>query len=151
MHNSIWHVSGIYIINLKKTWEKLLFAARAIAAIENPADICVISARPYGQRAVLKFASYTGATPIAGRFTPGTFTNQIQVSVPLLTLALSVALIWSTFWLLKCWSCGHFKNQLIHFYFNNTSDVCHLTSRRVASQHFVLQHKLLCELIPLHV
>jgi len=72
-------VTGIYIINLKKTWEKLLLAARAIAAIENPADVCVISARPYGQRAVLKFASYTGATPIAGRFTPGTFTNQIQV------------------------------------------------------------------------
>jgi len=69
---------GIYIINLRKTWEKLLLAARAIAAIENPADVCVISARPYGQRAVLKFASYTGATPIAGRFTPGTFTNQIQ-------------------------------------------------------------------------
>jgi len=71
---------GIYIINLKKTWEKLLLAARAIAAIENPADICVISARPYGQRAVLKFATSTGATPIAGRFTPGTFTNQIQAA-----------------------------------------------------------------------
>lgn len=71
---------GIYIINLKKTWEKLLFAARAIAAIENPADVCVISARPYGQRAVLKFAYHTGATPIAGRFTPGTFTNQIQAA-----------------------------------------------------------------------
>lgn len=71
---------GIYIINLKKTWEKLLLAARAIAAIENPADICVISARPYGQRAVLKFASSTGSTPIAGRFTPGTFTNQIQAA-----------------------------------------------------------------------
>lgn len=71
---------GIYIINLKKTWEKLLLAARAIAAIENPADVCVISARPYGQRAVLKFASATGATPIAGRFTPGTFTNQIQAA-----------------------------------------------------------------------
>jgi small subunit ribosomal protein SAe len=69
---------GIYIINLRKTWEKLLLAARAIAAIENPADVCIISARPYGQRAVLKFASATGATPIAGRFTPGTFTNQIQ-------------------------------------------------------------------------
>jgi len=69
---------GIYIINVRKTWEKLLLAARAIAAIENPADICVISARPYGQRAVLKFAAQTGATPIAGRFTPGTFTNQIQ-------------------------------------------------------------------------
>jgi len=71
---------GIYIINLKKTWEKLLLAARAIAAIENPADVCVISARPYGQRAVLKFASASGATPIAGRFTPGTFTNQIQAA-----------------------------------------------------------------------
>ncbi|KAI0207115.1 40S ribosomal protein SA [Lamellibrachia satsuma] len=71
---------GIYIINLRKTWEKLLLAARAIAAIENPADVCVISARPYGQRAILKFASYTGSTPVAGRFTPGTFTNQIQAA-----------------------------------------------------------------------
>lgn len=71
---------GTYIINLKKTWEKLLLAARAIAAIENPADICVISARPWGQRAVLKFAAHTGATPVAGRFTPGTFTNQIQAA-----------------------------------------------------------------------
>jgi len=73
-------VDGVHIINVKKTWEKLLLAARAIAAIENPADVCVISARPYGQRAVLKFASATGATPIAGRFTPGTFTNQIQAA-----------------------------------------------------------------------
>lgn len=71
---------GVHIINLRKTWEKLLLAARAIAAIENPADVCVISARPYGQRAVLKFASATGATPVAGRFTPGTFTNQIQAA-----------------------------------------------------------------------
>nr|P38981.1 RecName: Full=Small ribosomal subunit protein uS2; AltName: Full=40S ribosomal protein SA; AltName: Full=Laminin-binding protein p40; Short=LBP/p40 [Urechis caupo]AAA90978.1 34/67 kD laminin binding protein [Urechis caupo] len=71
---------GTSIINVRKTWEKVLLAARAIAAIENPADICVISARPYGQRAVLKFAHYTGATPIAGRFTPGTFTNQIQTA-----------------------------------------------------------------------
>jgi small subunit ribosomal protein SAe len=71
---------GVYIINLRKTWEKIQLAARAIAAIENPADVCVISARPYGQRAVLKFASHTGATPVAGRFTPGTFTNQIQAA-----------------------------------------------------------------------
>lgn len=71
---------GSYIINLRRTWEKLLLAARAIAAIENPADVCVISSRPWGQRAILKFASHTGATPIAGRFTPGTFTNQIQAA-----------------------------------------------------------------------
>jgi len=69
---------GIHIINLRKTWEKLVLAARAIAAIEDPAEVFVISSRPYGQRAVLKFAVHTGATPIAGRFTPGTFTNQIQ-------------------------------------------------------------------------
>ena len=70
----------MYILNLAKMWEKMVLAARAIAAIENPADVCVISARPYGQRAILKFAHYTGATAIAGRFTPGTFTNQIQAA-----------------------------------------------------------------------
>lgn len=53
-------------------------AARAIAAIDNPADVCVISARSYAQRALLKFAAHTGATPIFGRFTPGSLTNQIQ-------------------------------------------------------------------------
>merc|ERR1711887_307725 len=71
---------GTFIINIRRIWEKLLFAARAIAAIENPSDVYVISSRPMGQRAVLKFARYTGATPIAGRFTPGAFTNQIQAA-----------------------------------------------------------------------
>ncbi|XP_062083783.1 small ribosomal subunit protein uS2-like isoform X2 [Humulus lupulus] len=71
---------GIYIINLGKTWEKLQLAARVIVAIENPQDMIVQSARPYGQRAVLKFAQYTGAHAIAGRHTPGTFTNQLQTS-----------------------------------------------------------------------
>lgn len=71
---------GINIINLKKTWEKMLLAARAIAAIENPDDVFVVSSRPHAQRAVLKFARYIGATAIAGRFTPGAFTNQIQAA-----------------------------------------------------------------------
>lgn len=71
---------GVNIINLKKTWEKLMLAARAIAAIENPADVFVVSSRPYGQRAVLKFARYIGSTAIAGRYTPGAFTNQIQAA-----------------------------------------------------------------------
>ena len=47
---------GKNIINLKKTWEKILLAARAIAAVENPADVYVCASRPYTQRAVLKFA-----------------------------------------------------------------------------------------------
>jgi len=71
---------GINIINLKKTWEKLMLAARAVAAIENPEDVYVVSSRAYGQRACLKFARYIGATAIAGRFTPGAFTNQIQAA-----------------------------------------------------------------------
>ncbi|RMD40111.1 hypothetical protein DV735_g5028, partial [Chaetothyriales sp. CBS 134920] len=71
---------GINVINISKTWEKIVLAARIIVAIENPADIVVISARPYGQRAVLKFAAHTGAVAIAGRFTPGNFTNYITRS-----------------------------------------------------------------------
>jgi len=69
---------GVNIINLQATWEKLILAARIIAGIENPKDIVVVSQRPYGQRAVLKLAKYLGVQAIAGRFTPGTFTNQIQ-------------------------------------------------------------------------
>jgi small subunit ribosomal protein SAe len=80
MQRYVWkrRTDGVYIINLQKTWEKLVLAARVIVAIENPQDVCVISARPYGMRAVLKFAKYIGAQAIAGRYTPGGFTNQIQ-------------------------------------------------------------------------
>lgn len=69
---------GVHLIDLRKTWEKLLLAARIIAGIDNPQDIVVVSARPYGQRAILKLAKYLGVQAIAGRYTPGTFTNQIQ-------------------------------------------------------------------------
>jgi len=70
-------VDGIHIIHLGKTWEKLMVAARIIVAIENPVDIIVASQRPYGSRAVLKFSQYTRATALAGRWMPGTLTNQI--------------------------------------------------------------------------
>merc|ERR1712037_51013 len=46
--------------------------------IENPEDVFVVSSRPYGQRAVLKFARYIGTSSMAGRYTPGSLTNQIQ-------------------------------------------------------------------------
>jgi len=82
MESYLWKTrpDGINVINIGKTWEKIVLAARIIAAVDNPADICVISARPYGQRAVLKFAAHTGAVAIAGRFTPGNFTNYITRS-----------------------------------------------------------------------
>merc|ERR1719469_1128254 len=60
-------LDGIHIIHLGKTWEKLMVAARIIVA----------SQRPYGSRAVLKFSQYTQANPLAGRWMPGTLTNQI--------------------------------------------------------------------------
>lgn len=68
------------MINVGKTWEKIVLAARVIAAIPNPADVVAVSSRTFGQRAVLKFAAHTGATAIAGRFTPGNFTNYITRS-----------------------------------------------------------------------
>jgi len=80
MERYVWgrRVDGQNIINLQYTWDKIVLAARIIAAVDNPKDVAVVSARDWGQRAVLKFASHTGATPVAGRFTPGTFTNQQQ-------------------------------------------------------------------------
>lgn len=80
MTRYLWkrRLDGVYIMNLQKTYEKIVLAARMIVAIDQPEDVCVISARPWGQRATLKFANFTGAKAIAGRFTPGTFTNQIQ-------------------------------------------------------------------------
>jgi len=71
---------GVHILNLQKTWEKLVLAARVIVAIENAADVCILSSASYAQRGILKFARYTGATSVAGRYTPGTFTNQVQPS-----------------------------------------------------------------------
>jgi len=80
MERYVWkrRSDGVHLINLQKTWEKLVLAARLIAAIEHPQDICVISGKTEGQRAVLKFAKFIGAHALAGRWTPGTFTNQIQ-------------------------------------------------------------------------
>ena len=79
MEEYVWRrrADGINILDSGKTWEKLQLAARIIVTIENPQDVIAISARPYAQRAVLKFAAYTGAQSVAGRYTPGTFTNQI--------------------------------------------------------------------------
>ncbi|EIE82120.1 hypothetical protein G6F46_007291 [Rhizopus delemar] len=70
-------VDGIHLINLSKTWEKLMLAARVVATMKNPEDIVIVSSYPYGRRAALKFAKYIGAEAIVGRFTPGTFTNYI--------------------------------------------------------------------------
>lgn len=72
--------NGECIFDLMKTWEKLSLAARVIAGIANdtPADVVAVAGREMAHRASLKFMKYTKCTAIAGRFTPGSFTNQIQ-------------------------------------------------------------------------
>lgn len=69
---------GVYVINLERTWQKLILAARVICAVENPKDVVVLSGREQGQRSVIKFATYTDCRALPGRFTPGSFTNQLQ-------------------------------------------------------------------------
>ncbi|KAH8916600.1 ribosomal protein S2 [Atractiella rhizophila] len=71
---------GVNIINLGITWSKIVLAARLIVTISPANDVVAISSRPYGHRAVLKYASHTGAHAIAGRITPGNFTNYITKS-----------------------------------------------------------------------
>ena len=57
MKRYVSHTSkaGVQIIDVSKTLEKVKLAARAIVAVENPEDVIVVSARPYGQRAVYKY------------------------------------------------------------------------------------------------
>ena len=70
---------GMYIISMKRTWEKFLLAA-FIGAIENPTDVSVPFSRNTGQSAVLDFFAAPGATPIAGCFTSGNLINQLQAA-----------------------------------------------------------------------
>jgi len=68
---------GIHILNIEETWQKIKLAARCIVTVENPDDVIVVCARPYGQRAVIKYAQYTNAkSTSSARWTPGTLTNQ---------------------------------------------------------------------------
>ncbi|MBZ3874647.1 40S ribosomal protein SA [Sciurus carolinensis] len=63
---------------MRTTQEKLLPEACTIAILENLVEVSVLSSRNPGHRAVLQFAVSTRVTPVAGHFTPWTYTNQIQ-------------------------------------------------------------------------
>jgi len=83
------NTEGVHIINLEQTWQKIKLAARVIAAVDRPEEVIVVCARPYGQRAVIKYARYTGAAATSSsRWTPGTLTNQntIQFKEPKLLI-----------------------------------------------------------------
>jgi small subunit ribosomal protein S2 len=65
---------GLYILDISKTLHRIDVAAKFIGRT-NIAKVAITSAREYGKKPVEKFCEATGATPILGRFMPGTFTN----------------------------------------------------------------------------
>lgn len=65
---------GLYILDISKTLARIDIAAKFIGR-SDISKVAVTSAREYGKTPVEKFCELTGATPILGRFMPGTFTN----------------------------------------------------------------------------
>jgi len=65
---------GLYIIDVKKTDEKIKVAAKFISKYK-PENILVVSVRQYGQKPIKMLAEHTGIQLLDGRFRPGTLTN----------------------------------------------------------------------------
>jgi len=68
---------GFNIINVLKTHEKIMIAARIIVTAKCPKDVMVVSQRPWASRGIFKYAQYTGAAHQVSRWTAGTLTNQV--------------------------------------------------------------------------
>ncbi len=65
---------GLYVLDVRKTDERLRVAAKFIARFE-PSKVAVVSGRLYGKKPVETFASYIGVNAFTDRFVPGTLTN----------------------------------------------------------------------------
>ncbi|MCD6572346.1 MAG: 30S ribosomal protein S2 [Thermoplasmata archaeon] len=65
---------GLYIIDVRKTDERLKIAAKFLARFD-PSKIIVASVRQYGHKPITEFAKHIGAVALPGRFVPGTLTN----------------------------------------------------------------------------
>jgi small subunit ribosomal protein S2 len=65
---------GLYIIDVKKTDERIKTAAKFISKYD-PNNVLVVSIRQYGQKPISKLAENTGVQILPGRFRPGTLTN----------------------------------------------------------------------------
>merc|ERR1712039_9438 len=78
MERYVNHVTpeGVPIFKVEETYNKIRLAARLIAALPNLEDVIVVSSRDLGQRAVIKFATFTGCMATSNaRWTPGVLTN----------------------------------------------------------------------------
>ena len=65
---------GLYIIDVKKTDERIKSAAKFISKYD-PDNILIVSVRQYGQKPVRVLGQHTGIKVLDGRFRPGTLTN----------------------------------------------------------------------------
>ena len=65
---------GLYIIDVRKTDERLKIAAKFLARFDS-SKIIVVSVRQYGHKPITEFAKHIGAVALPGRFVPGTLTN----------------------------------------------------------------------------
>lgn len=67
---------GLFVLDIKKTDERIRVAAKFLARFD-PSKIVVVAARLYGRAPVNKFCEVIGATPVVGRFVPGTLSNPL--------------------------------------------------------------------------
>lgn len=65
---------GLYIIDVKKTDERIKNAAKFLAKYD-PSKILAVSVRQYGQKPIKKLGEHTGMQILEGRFRPGILTN----------------------------------------------------------------------------
>lgn len=66
----------VWVLNLQKTWEKLVLSAQIIASYKNRSDIVVVSSKTFGNKPVTMFAREIGATSLTGKLIAGSFTNR---------------------------------------------------------------------------
>jgi small subunit ribosomal protein S2 len=67
---------GLFVLNVKKTDERIRVAAKFLARFE-PSKIAAVAGRLYGHSPVEKFCEVVGATSIVGRFIPGMLSNPL--------------------------------------------------------------------------
>merc|ERR1712076_336838 len=78
MERFVNHITpeGVPVFKVEETYNKIRLAARIIAGQANLEDVICVSSRDLGQRAVIKFATFTGCTSTSdARWTPGVLTN----------------------------------------------------------------------------
>ncbi len=68
--------NGLHVIDVSKTLSRIDSAARFISRAEI-GRVVVYSSREYAKTPIEKFCEVTGASPLTGRFMPGTFTNPV--------------------------------------------------------------------------